>query len=397
MSQQDWLAKDFYKTLGVSKDASASDIKKAYRALARKLHPDANPGNKKNEERFKEVSEAYDTLSDDKRRKEYDEQRALFGNGGGFRFPGSGGGGGSGGRGGGFGDLNIDDLLGKMGGGGSGGLGDVLGGIFNRGGNRSGRAARRGADVESDVTLSFAESLDGVTVPLRLTSEGACDTCHGTGAKAGTLPRVCAACEGTGHTSRNAGGFAFAEPCRECKGRGMVVDNPCPTCKGSGRGASSRTVQARIPAGVKDSQRIRLKGKGAPGEQGGPNGDLYVAVHVTPHPVFGRKDDHLTVTVPVTFPEAVLGADVKVPTIGGGTVTVKVPPGTSNGRVLRVRGRGATQRDGTKGDLMVTIEVAVPANLSAPARQALEAYRDATTDHDPRADLLAATARPGTG
>ncbi|MEZ5118156.1 MAG: molecular chaperone DnaJ [Candidatus Nanopelagicales bacterium] len=389
----DWLEKDFYKVLGVPKDAKPDQIKKSYRKLARELHPDANPDNPKAEERFKEVSEAYDVLSDEKKRAEYDEARTLFGSGG-FRAPGGGGGGFGGG-------VNLDDLFGRMGGGGAGGgdggggLGDLFGGLFNRGGRggtSTSRQPRRGADVESEITLGFDQALDGATIPLRLTSEGACTTCAGTGAKAGTVPRVCPSCEGSGHVSRNAGGFAFAEPCVECRGRGLVVDDPCPTCHGSGRGQSTRTVQARIPAGVKDGARIRLKGKGAPGERGGPNGDLYVVVHVSPHPVFGRRDDNLTVTVPVTFSEAALGADVSVPTPGGSTVKLKVPAGTANGRTFRVRGKGATKRDGSKGDLMVTVEVSVPQKLSGEAREALEAYRAATQDHDPRADLMSTAA-----
>jgi molecular chaperone DnaJ len=378
VATRDYLDKDFYKVLGVGKDASADEIKKAYRKLARKHHPDANKGDAQAEERFKEISEAYDVLSDEGRRREYDEARALFGAGG-FRVPGGGPGRGAGP---GATTFDVGDVFG-------GGLGDVLGGLFGRGAGRprAGQAGRRGADVESEVTLSFTEAVDGVTVPLRLTGEGPCATCHGTGAKAGTTPRVCPTCAGTGQTSRNAGGFAFAEPCRDCRGRGLVVDDPCPVCNGSGRAMSTRTVQARIPAGVRDGQRIRLKGKGAPGEQGGPPGDLYIVVHVTPHPLFGRKDDNLTVTVPVTFPEAALGAEVKVPTLGGAPVTLRIPAGTTNGRTFRVKGRGANRRDGTRGDLLATVEVAVPQRVDGAAREALEAYRAATAGDDPRAGL----------
>ncbi len=384
MAARDSYQKDFYQVLGVSKDASADQIKKAFRKLARAHHPDANKGDPASEERFKEVSEAYDVLSDEGRRREYDEARALFGSGG-FRFPGGGGA-----PGGGNVSFDLGDLFGAgAGGGGGGGLGDVLGGLFGRGARGGGAAAqRRGADVESEVTLSFSEAVDGVTVPLRLTGEGPCATCHGTGARAGTTPRVCPTCGGSGHTSRNAGGFAFAEPCRDCRGRGLVVDDPCPVCGGSGRALSTRTVQARIPAGVKDGQRIRLKGKGAPGERGGPSGDLYIVVHVTPHRLFGRRDDHLTLTVPVTFPEAVLGAEVKVPTLHGTPVTLKVPPGTSNGRTFRVRGKGVARRDGGHGDLLVTVEVAVPQRVDGAAREALESYRAATGGDDPRAGLF---------
>src|SRR5690606_26635108 len=240
---------------------------------------------------------------------------------------------------------------------------DLFGGLFGRGGTtRTGSATRprRGQDIESEVTLSFTEAAEGATVSLRLTSSAACAACTGTGAKAGTTPRVCPTCEGTGAASRNLGSFAFSEPCRDCKGRGLLVDDPCPVCEGSGRAKSTRTIQARIPAGVADGQRVRLKGKGAPGENGGPAGDLYIVTHVKPHAVFGRSGDNLTVTVPVTFSEAALGAEIKVPTLKGMPVTLRIPPGTPNGRTFRIRGRGVTRKDGTKGDLLATAEVVVP-------------------------------------
>lgn len=385
MSTKDYVEKDYYKVLGVSKTAKQDEIKKSYRKLARKYHPDANKGDADAAERFKEISEAYDVLSDEKRRKEYDEARSLFG-GGGFRTQ----------PGGGFG-FDLGDLFGggtgQPGGTGAGTgdrIGDLFGGLFNRGRQQTGRRPRRGADVESEVTLSFGESLDGITVPLRLTSEAACPACRGTGAKAGTVPRVCPNCEGTGHESRNLGGFSLSEPCRECRGRGLVVDDPCPTCHGSGRAASTRTIQARIPAGVGDGQRIRLKGKGAPGESGGPAGDLYVIVHVTAHKVFKRQGDNLTITVPVTFAEAALGSEIMVPTHRGQPVKLRIPEGTPNGRKFRVRGRGATRRDGTKGDLLVTIDVQVPQKLDNPTREALEKLRESDGGDDLRVDLIQA-------
>ncbi|TQS25691.1 molecular chaperone DnaJ [Microbispora sp. KK1-11] len=383
MSTKDYLEKDYYAVLGVPKTASAEEIKKAYRKLARQYHPDANPGNKETEDKFKEVSEAYDVLSDVKRRKEYDEARTLFGSGlGGYA--------GAGGTraGGGF-NFDLGDLFG--GSGSSERIGDLFGGLFNRGGagTRTTTARpRRGQDVESEVTLAFGEAVDGTTVSLRLTSSAACTACGGTGAKAGTTPRVCPTCEGTGAASRNLGNFAFSEPCRDCRGRGLVVDDPCPVCEGSGRGKSTRTIQARIPAGVGDGQRIRIKGKGAPGENGGPAGDLYVLVHVKPHPVFGRSGENLTVTVPVTFPEAALGAEIKVPTLRGMPVTLRIPEGTPNGRTFRVRGRGASRKDGTKGDLLVTVQVTVPQNLDDKARAALEEFRNATEGQDLREELI---------
>ena len=380
MSTRDYIEKDYYAALGVPKDASAAEIKKAYRKLAREFHPDANKGDTKAEERFKEISEAYSVLSDETKRKEYDEARTLFSRGG-FRAPGGGGPGG-----GGFG-FDLGDLFGGGGAGapGGGGLGDIFGGIF--GGGRRAASPRRGADVEAETTLSFADSVDGVTVPLRLRTRHQCAVCNGTGAKPGTAPRVCPSCSGTGVVSRGAGGFAFSEPCRECRGRGLLIEDPCPTCAGSGQAVSERTLQVRIPAGVADGQRIRLRGKGEPGERGGPAGDLLVLVHVGKDRVFGRKGDHLTVTVPVTFPEATLGASVKVPTLGGAPVTVKIPAGTASGRVLRVRGKGVPKRSGGHGDLLVTVQVDVPQKLSAKAKEALEAFAEAQPD-DPRAHLM---------
>jgi len=385
VSQKDWFEKDYYKALGVPKDASQADIKKAFRALAKKHHPDSNENDPKAEARFKEVSEAYDVLSDEKTRADYDETRAMATSG--FRMPGGFGGGGAGsGQGGGATAFDLSDLLGR-----AGGFGDVFGGVFNRGGggaSTGARRPRRGSDIESGVTLSFDEALTGLTLPLRLTSEAPCAVCAGTGAKAGTTPRLCPTCQGAGQVNRNAGGFAFPEPCRECRGRGMVVDDPCPTCHGSGHAPSTRTVQARVPAGVKNGQRIRLRGKGTPGENGGEAGDLLVVVTVTPHPVFGRSGDNLTIDVPVTFDEAALGADIAVPVPNGGTVKVRLAEGTQNGRVLRVRGKGVRRKDGTNGDLLVTVQIAVPARLSSDARDALKSYADATAGQDPRAELM---------
>lgn len=399
MSTKDFVEKDYYKVLGVPKDATEAEIKKAYRKLAREFHPDANKGDVKAEERFKEISEANDVLGDPKRRKEYDEARSLFGNGGGFRAgPGAGGGGGS------F-NFDLGDLFGggPQGGGGTpggqggaggfgGGLGDVFGGLFNRGGPGTGTRTqpRRGQDIESEVTLSFTEAVDGATVPLRMSSQAPCKACSGTGDKNGS-PRVCPTCVGTGQVSRGTGGgFSLTDPCVDCKGRGLIAQDPCDVCKGSGRARSSRTMQVRIPAGVSDGQRIRLRGKGAPGERGGPAGDLYVVVHVGSHPVFGRKDDNLTVTVPVTFVEAALGGEVKVPTLGGPSVTLKLPAGTPNGRTMRARGKGAVRKDGSRGDLLVTVEVVVPKDLGAEARDALESYRKATAGENPRDELFQA-------
>jgi molecular chaperone DnaJ len=370
VSARDYVEKDYYAALGVPKDASASDIKKAYRKLARDLHPDTNPGG---EERFKEVSEAYDVLSDTAKRKEYDEARSLFGSG--YRPGGYPGGGVPG--------FDLGDLFSRAGGGAAGGFGDVLGGLFG-GGRTQGRGPRRGTDVEADVTLSFVDAVRGATVPLRLTTTGPCGTCGGSGAAPGTSPHACPTCAGAGVTSRSQGGFAFSEPCRACRGSGRTIDTPCPACAGEGRAVEGKTLNVRIPPGVAEGSKVRLAGRGGAGERGGPAGDLMVTVHVTPHAVFGRKDSHLTLTVPVTFPEAALGAQVSVPTLDG-PVTLKVPAGTSSGRTFRVRGRGVPG----KGDLLVTVEVAVPARLSKEAEQALQAYSAATPD-DPRAHLFEA-------
>jgi molecular chaperone DnaJ len=267
-------------------------------------------------------------------------------------------------------------------------LGDLFGGVFGGGRTTAQNRPRRGADVETETTLSFGDAIDGATVALRLTGEGPCPVCHGTGAKAGTMPRVCPTCNGTGQSSRNLGSFGISEPCKECHGRGLVVDDPCPECSGSGRAMSSRTIQTRIPAGVADGQRIKIAGKGAPGERGGPAGDLYVRVHVKPHPVFGRSGSDLTVTVPVTFAELTLGAEVKVPSHRGAPVTVRIPPGTPNGRTFLVRGKGVRRKDWTTGNLLVTVEVMVPKNLNGKARSAIEDLREATAGQDPREELL---------
>ncbi|MFF1823263.1 molecular chaperone DnaJ [Kribbella sp. NPDC058245] len=393
MSTKDWIEKDFYKVLGVSKTAEQDEIKKSYRKLARKYHPDSNQGDASAEAKFKEVSEAYDVVGDAKKRKEYDEARRLFGSGG-FRMPGGGQQGG-----GGF-NFDVGDLFNRGGSGGAasagGGLGDILGGMFGGGGRTTASTTtarpRRGQDIETEATIEFAEAVNGVTVGLRMTSDEPCKTCRGTGAKYGTVPKVCLKCEGTGmQTSVQGGVFAMTEPCTECKGRGLVVDQPCETCHGSGRGQSSKTMQVRIPAGVQDNQRIRLKGKGAAGERGGPAGDLYVTVHVTPHRIFGRQGEHLTLSVPVSFTEAALGAEIKVPTLDGLPVTVRIPAGTANGSKLRVRGKGSVRRDGSKGDMLLTLEVQVPHELTDEQRTKLQEFNSASDHPDLRAGLFGTT------
>ncbi|WP_300015039.1 molecular chaperone DnaJ [Pseudonocardia sp.] len=398
MTQRDWIEKDFYRELGVASDASTEDIKKAYRKLARELHPDANPGDAKAETRFKTVSEAYGVLSDDKKRKEYDETRALFAGGGGAFGPGGFGPGGFGGGGGGAQSFDLNDIFGQ-GQGGAGGLGDIFGGLFANqpGGGRRGTApagARRGTDVETELRIDFVQAVRGADVPIRLSSPGRCDRCGGTGAKPGTTPRQCPTCNGVGLVSRSQGAFAFSEPCRDCRGTGRLIDDPCPECGGDGVSTRTRQLTVRVPAGVDDGNKVRLKGQGEPGRGGAPAGDLYVTVHVTPHRLFGRSPrnaDDLTLTVPVTFPELTLGSTVTVPTLDSAgvpsTVSLRIPPGTTSGRTFRVKGRGVVRKART-GDLLVTVEVAVPSKLDDAATAALESFAEATKAFDPRADLL---------
>jgi molecular chaperone DnaJ len=344
MASQDWLNKDFYTLLGVAKDASETDIKKAYRKLAKNLHPDRNPGDEAGELRFKEVGEAYSVLSDPEQRKQYDAIRSMTSGGARFtsggRGPGGGGqfedvfstmfGGPGGGAGGAAGGPRVRFSTGGPGGpGGPGGasLEDLLGGMFgggagaSYGGYGAPRGPQRGADIDAATTLGFRQAVHGETVQLR-TQEG-------------------------------------------------------------------RTITVRIPAGVRDGQRIRLAGKGQPGDHGAPAGDMVVSVKVTPHPVFGREGDNLTITVPVAFDEAALGSTLEVPTLDGSTVKVKLPAGTPSGRVLRVKGRGVERKGHPKGDLLAKVEVAVPQRLSDEAREAVEAFRAATDGEDPRADLIA--------
>jgi molecular chaperone DnaJ len=384
MSTRDYMEKDYYKALGVAKDADAGTIKKAYRKLAQQLHPDKNPGDAKAEARFKEVSEAYDVLSDATKRQEYDEAQTLFANGG--FAPGAGGfrPGGGGGM-----PFDVSNLFG----GGGGGLGDLFDGLFGGGnGARAGRrgpsAPTRGADLQAELRLDFLDAVRGATLPLQITAPAACRTCHGSGAKPGTSPRTCPNCGGTGSVSTNQGGFGFSEPCRECRGKGQIVDDPCPECGGQGITNQTRTINVRVPAGVRDGATLRLAGKGSPGQRGAPAGDLLVTVRVAAHPLFGRSGNDLTLTVPVSFAEAALGATIRVPTLDG-AVSVKVPAGTPSGRTLRVRGRGVPAAK-NPGDLLVTIEVAVPQKLSAEAREALERFAEASPD-DPRPHITAAT------
>ena len=369
--QHDWLDKNFYKMLGVSDDASDKEVTKAYRKLARKYHPDANPGDAKAEEKFKEISEAYDVIGDPEKRREYDDVRKLGPVGGMF------GGGAGGGRPGGFGpdtgmgggrNFTFDGVD----------LGDILGGVFG-GGAGGGRPrgpqqprGEKGDDLQADLHLSFDDAVSGVTTSVHLTSDAACSTCDGSGARPGTTPSSCSRCGGRGVLDDNQGLFSLSQPCPQCGGRGHVIDDPCTTCRGTGTERRPRQVKVRIPAGVKNGQRIRLKGRGGPGRFGGGHGDLLVNVEVKPHDVFGRKGTNLTVTLPISFADAALGTKIKAPTIDGGTVTLKVPAGTSSGKTFRVKGKGIATKKKT-GDLLVTLEVAVPTDLSDEQREAIAA------------------------
>jgi len=367
--QREWFEKDYYAILGVSDSADAKEITKAYRKLARENHPDAKPDDAAAEERFKEISAAYDVVGDPDKRKEYDEVRRMGPIAGGF------GGGGPGGA-----TFNVGDL---------GDLGDLLGGLFNRGrrggGGGAGTGPRRGTDLEAELHLDFDDAVRGLETTLHLTSEAVCSVCHGSGARPGTTPQVCPTCGGRGVLDDNQGFFSFSQPCGTCGGRGSIITDPCDNCHGQGTEMRPREVKVRIPAGVDDGQRIRLKGRGAPGRNGGPPGDLFVDIHVTAHRLFGRQGKNLTLNVPVTFPEAALGADISVPTLDGATVKLRLPPGTRSGKTFRVRDKGI-QNGKTTGDLLVTVEVAVPAKLSAAERKAIEALAAASTE-SPRAHL----------
>jgi molecular chaperone DnaJ len=386
MAQREWVEKDFYKELGVSPDASQDEIKRVARKLLAENHPDRNPDDKPAEDRYKAVSEAKEVLTDPAKRKEYDETRRLFAGGGfGRRFNGGDftGGFGVGGDG---AEFNLNDLFDAAGRTGGTNIGDLFGGLFGRGAPPRPSRPRRGNDLETEAELSFLEATKGVAMPLRLTSPAPCTNCHGSGARPGTSPKVCPTCNGSGVINRNQGAFGFSEPCTDCRGSGSIIEHPCDECKGTGVTTRTRTINVRIPPGVEDGQRIRLAGQGEAGLRGAPSGDLYVTVHVRPDKVFGRDGDDLTVTVPVSFTELALGTTLSVPTLDG-KVGVRVPKGTTDGRILRVRGRGVPKRSGGQGDLLVTVKVAVPPNLEGAAKEALESYAVAerSSGFDPRA------------
>jgi molecular chaperone DnaJ len=396
MTQRDYFEKDYYAILGVPKDAPQAEIGKAYRKLARELHPDVRPDDESAEARFKEIGEAYAVLSNPEKRREYDQVREMVASG---RFAGFSGAGGSPGAAGfaGFGG-NFGGAQATF------DLNDILGNLFQQGsgtgasgaGMRARRQAtgQRGKDLQTDVTLSFADAMAGVTTTLRIGGRAQCSTCGGSGARPGTHPRTCSTCGGSGVLTRDQGLFGFSEPCTTCGGSGRVIPDPCPTCDGSGAEVRTREVRARIPAGVKDGARIRLKGKGEAGVRGGPPGDLYVNINVEPHELFGRSGDNLTLRVPVTFPEAALGARITVPTLDE-PVTLKVPAGTESGRTFRVRGRGVPKASGGAGDLLITVDVAVPRKLTRTQRKLVEDFAATTDPEELRRHLDAVAPRGG--
>ena len=367
---------DYYKILGVGKGASDAEIKKAYRKLARQYHPDRNPGDKRAEERFKEISQAHDVLSDAEKRKAYDRGTGPFG---GFANAAGGGGFDPGSFAGGFGDI-LSDILGRAG-----------GAARDRTGGARARSPQRGRDLETEVSLSFDQAVHGAQVPLAVPTSQACPTCHGTGAKPGTSPKVCPVCNGRGVETESQGIFSLSQPCSRCQGAGTIIEEPCPTCGGSGAQRTVKRMRVNIPAGVRDGSRIRLAGKGESGPRGSEPGDLYVITRVNESPVFKRAGENLEVEVPLTIPEAVQGGVVEVPTLGAAK-RLRVAPGTRHGTVQRLRGEGPPRMNGKgRGDIHYRFVIDVPTSLSPEQQEALEKLSQ-VMNGNPRADLFAKAA-----
>ncbi len=369
--------KDLYKVLEVSKGASQDEIRRSYRRLARKYHPDANPGDEGAEERFKGIQQAYEVLSNPEKRREYDEgPRQFFGAGNA-----------AGGRTASDADFqnfsDLSDLFGSF-----GNLGDVFGQATT--GARGRRPSPKGEDVTVSVKLKFKDALEGVTTRVGVPVEEACGDCGGSGAAPGTSPRTCPQCGGRGTQSRDQGLFALSTACTRCGGRGSIVETPCPGCRGNGKTRGMKQVKVRIPAGARDGMKVKVPGRGGAGGSGGPAGDLFVVTRVEEHPVFKRKGDDFVVTVPVSFVEAALGAEIEAPKPGGGTVRLRIPAGTQSGKQFKVRGAGAprTRRGGPeRGDLIVRVGVVVPKKLRRREREILEALAE-ERDEDVRAELF---------
>jgi molecular chaperone DnaJ len=355
--------KDPYKTLGVAKNASDDEIKKAYRKLARESHPDRNPGDAAAEERFKDIQGAYDILSDAEKRKAYDSGGGIFGGGAGGGFdPGA--------------------FRGNF-----GGLGDIFSDLFGGRGGPAGARPERGRDLETDVHVSFEQAMEGAQVPVSVPLSAPCPTCHGTGAKPGTSPTICSRCQGRGVEAESQGLFSISQPCRQCGGTGTEIKDPCPTCQGSGRTRQVKSYRVNIPAGVRDGSRVRLAGKGEAGPRGGPPGDIYVVTRVGESPIFKRKGDNLEVEVPITIPEAIRGATIEVPTLNA-TKRIRVPPGTQHGTVQRLRGEGPPKLTGRgRGDMRYRLLIDVPSSLSREQSEAVDDLA-AAMDGNPRERLL---------
>jgi molecular chaperone DnaJ len=368
--------RDFYEVLGVSRKASQDEIKRAYRELARKWHPDRNPDDPAAEERFKEIQQAYDALSDPEKRKQYDA---------GGMFAGFGGGGARGFPGGGF-----------PGGGFASDLGDIFSSFFRGRGQAQGAAGQRGRDLETEVQLSFEQAMHGAQITVAVPTTGPCPTCNGSGARPGTSPMVCPRCEGRGIDTESQGVFSISQPCPECGGQGSVIEDPCPTCRGTGVAEETKRYRVNIPAGVHDGSRIRLAGKGEAGYRGGARGDLYVTTRVAPSPVFRqRPDGNLEVDLPVTVSEAIKGATVEVPTLSG-TKRIRIPPGTKHGAAIRLRGEGPPKpKGGARRDIHYRVEIEVPTDLTDEQREAVDKLSEAFNGHDPRASLLARSGASG--
>jgi molecular chaperone DnaJ len=374
------VAEDLYKVLGVSKKASDEEIKKAYRKLARKYHPDRNQGDAAAEEKFKQVQGAYDTLADPQKREQYDAGGMFAGFGGGPGGPGGRPFGGAPGGAGGFGGADF---------------GDILSNIFGRGGGgRAQPQQQRGNDLETELSLSFDQAVRGAQVSVTVPKAERCATCHGSGAKPGTAPVTCPRCEGRGIDAQSQGFFSISQPCPQCGGAGQIVEDPCPSCGGSGLTRQTKRYKVKIPAGVRDGARIRLAGKGEAGPRGGPPGDLYVITRVQPSPVFRRLDGgNLEVTVPITIAEALRGATIEVPTLDG-TKRIKVPAGTRHGTIQRLRGEGPPKPRGSgRGDIRYRLEIEVPDELSEEQRKIVDELAESMNGADPRAELLRRAAR----
>jgi molecular chaperone DnaJ len=365
--------KDPYSVLGVDRKASPEEIKKAYRKLARQYHPDRNSGDAKAESRFKEINEANDVLSDPEKRAAFDRGEGPFGGRGPNPFAG-----------GGFDGGSFSDILSNLFGGGAGG-----------GGGANARRARpqptRGRDLEASLQISFDQAIKGGQVPLAVPTSVRCATCSGTGARPGTSPVVCPQCGGRGIESQGQGMFSISQPCSRCGGRGTIIEDPCPTCAGSGATRSVKRYRVNIPAGVHDGSRIRLAGKGEPGQNGAPPGDLYVITRVTPSPIFKQKGEHLEVEVPITVVEALRGGEIEVPTLSGAK-RLRIAPGTKSGTVQRLRGEGPPKLSGAgKGDIHYRFVIELPSELDDSQRKAVEALAK-TLNGDPRQRLFAKSA-----